>query len=258
MQESLIFFDIDGTLVDQDKKVPKTAKEAIFCLKELGHEVVIATGRAPFMFEWLRKELDIHSYISFNGQMVVVKDQIIYSNPLNHEALQSLSIFAEKNNHPLIYVGQDGMGSSVSHHDYIVESLDSLKLPDYGIHDPDYFKERNIFQSMLFLQEPEEAQYECEFADFRFIRWHPLSVDIDPAGGSKAKGIEKVMEFLGYSKNQLYAFGDDLNDIEMLSFVPNSFAMENAHPETKKAAKYITKSVSEDGIYYGLKMAGLL
>jgi Cof subfamily protein (haloacid dehalogenase superfamily) len=258
VKESLIFFDIDGTLVDEEKKVPKTAKEAIFRLRELGHEVAIATGRAPFMFEWLRKELDIHTYVSFNGQLVVVKDEIIFTNPLKNEALHTLSAAAEKNNHPMIFVGHDGMGSTVSHHDYIVESLDSLKLPNYGVHDPDYFKERDIFQSMIFLQEPDEAHYEREFKDFRFIRWHPLSVDIDPAGGSKAKGIEKAMEYLQYSRNQLYAFGDELNDLEMLSFVPNSVAMGNANPAIKKVAKYVTKSVSEDGIYHGLKMVGLL
>lgn len=258
MKKSLIFFDIDGTLVDGDKKVPITTKEAIFRLKELGHEVAIATGRAPFMFEWLRKELDIDTYVSFNGQLVVVKDEVIYRNPLKKEALYALTKAAEKNNHPIIYVSLHGMGATVPHHDFILTSLDSLGLTDRGDYDPGYFMERDIFQSMIFLQEPEETHYEREFKDFRFIRWHPLSVDIDPVEGSKAKGIEKMMEFLGYPKDRLYAFGDELNDIEMLSFVPNSMAMGNGHPIAKKTAKYVTKSVSEDGIYHGLKLLGLI
>jgi Cof subfamily protein (haloacid dehalogenase superfamily) len=258
MKNSIIFFDIDGTLLDDEKNLPKTTKESIFQLKERGHEVAIATGRAPYMFEELRKELDIHTYISFNGQFVVVKDEVVYTNPLNGEALQSLTYRAEENNHPIIYMDQYNMKANVLHHDFITESLDSLKLTVQASHDPDYHKERDIFQAMLFLQDQEEEQYEREFKDFKFIRWHPLSVDIDPARGSKANGIEKALVYLGYSMDRLYAFGDGLNDIEMLSFVPNSIAMGNAQPLTKKAAKFITKSVDEDGILYGLKMVGLL
>ncbi|MFF2449676.1 Cof-type HAD-IIB family hydrolase [Neobacillus sp. NPDC058068] len=258
MKNSLLFFDIDGTLKDDKQDLPKTTKEAIFQLKENGHEVAIATGRAPYMFEELRNELDIHTYVSFNGQYVVVKDEVVYTNPLNREALQLLTHMAEKNNHPIIYMDQYDMKANVLHHEFITEGLNSLALTLEASPDPDFHKERDIFQSMLFIQDQEEVQYEQAFKDFKFVRWHPLSVDVDPAGGSKAKGIEKVMVHLGYSMDQMYAFGDGLNDIEMLSFVPNSVAMGNAHPLTKKAAKFITKSVDEDGIFYGLKMLGLL
>ncbi|WP_342429571.1 Cof-type HAD-IIB family hydrolase [Neobacillus sp. FSL H8-0543] len=258
MENSIIFFDIDGTLIDEDKNVPRTTKEAIFQLKERGHEVAIATGRAPYMYEDLRKELDIHTYVSFNGQLVVVKDEVIYTNPLNKEALHLLTCMAKKHNHPIIYMDEYEMKANVLQHDFITESLNSLKLPVQASLDPNYYKGRDIFQSMLFIEEQEELLYEQTFKDFKFVRWHPLSVDIDPAGGSKAKGIEIVLRHLGYSMDQVYAFGDGLNDIEMLSFTPNSVAMGNAEPLTKKAAKYITKSVNEDGILHGIKMVGLL
>lgn len=192
--------------------------------------MAIATGRAPYMFEELRKELDIHTYVSFNGQYVVVKDEVVYTNPLNREALKLLTQMAEKNNHPIIYMDQYDMKANVLHHEFITEGLNSLALTLESSPDPDFHKERDIFQSMLFIQDQEEVQYEQAFKDFKFVRWHPLSVDVDPAGGSKAKGIEKVMVHLGYSLDQMYAFGDGLNDIEMLSFVPNSVAMGNAHP----------------------------
>ena len=50
MEKQLIFFDIDGTLLDDDKKLPESTKYAVQRLKELGHEVAIATGRSPHMF----------------------------------------------------------------------------------------------------------------------------------------------------------------------------------------------------------------
>ena len=67
-EKHIIFFDIDGTLLDEDKIMPNSTKEAIFALKEQGHEVAIATGRAPFMFVDIREELNIDTYISYNGQ----------------------------------------------------------------------------------------------------------------------------------------------------------------------------------------------
>ena len=46
----------------------------------------------------------------------------------------------------------------------------------------------------------------------------------------------------------IYAFGDGLNDVEMLKFVKNSVAMGNAHEEAKKVAKHVTTSVHQNGI----------
>lgn len=258
IDKSVIFFDIDGTLYDEDKQIPASTQEAILRLKELGHIVAIATGRAPFMFEELRQELGIDTYVCFNGQFVVAEGQIIYTNPLNPEKLQALTKFAEANDQPVVYIDQFDMKANVPHHDFIEESLDTLKLKIQATHDPDFFIGRDIFQALIFCQEQEEKIYQEKFRDFAFVRWHALSVDVDPAGGTKALGIAKVIEHLGISKERTFAFGDGLNDVDMLAFVPNSVAMGNGKEIVKKTAKYITKSVDEDGILHGLKMVGLL
>ncbi|WP_078550088.1 Cof-type HAD-IIB family hydrolase [Litchfieldia alkalitelluris] len=257
-ERSVIFFDIDGTLLNHDKKLPASTKEAIFKLKELGHEVAIATGRAPFMFEDLRKELGINTYISYNGQFVVLNGDVIYTNPLNIAAIEKLTDVALANDHPVVLMDHEDMKMNVPDHPYITESIQSLKIDHFPTHDPDYYKERDLYQTLLFCAEGEEKQYEQNFQEFDFIRWHPVSVDILPKGGSKAMGIEKIVERLGFPKERQYAFGDGLNDIEMLSTVFNSVAMGNAEETVKSAAKYVTKSVEEDGILHGLEMVGLL
>lgn len=258
MEKSIIFFDVDGTLFDETKIVPKTAKEAIFELKERGHEIAIATGRAPFMFEELRKDLSIDTYVSFNGQYVVVHGELIYKKPLNQSALEALATDATQLNFPMMHVDPYDMKISVPKHEYIDKSMDELKLTAKATHNPNFYKGREIFQSLLFCKEGEENYFREKYKEFRFLRWHPLSVDVDPVGGTKALGIEKVTEYLGIPKEQQYAFGDGLNDLEMLNHVPNSFAMADGHPRAKQAAKYITKPANEDGILYGLKMVGLL
>ena len=255
---SIIFFDIDGTLLNHDKKLPPSTKEAVFKLKELGHEVAIATGRAPFMFEDLRDELDIHTFVSYNGQFVVLNGEVLYKNPLNISSIEKLTEAALHNNHPVVFMDHEDMKANVPEHAYIKESIDTLKIGVFPTYDPHYYKGRELFQSLLFCPEGEEMQYERDFQDFDFIRWHPVSVDVLPTGGSKAKGIEKIVEALGIPAERQYAFGDGLNDMEMLSTIENSVAMGNAEEKVKAAAKFVTKSVEADGILHGLQLVGLL
>lgn len=257
-KQSVIFFDIDGTLLTHDKELPLSTKEAIFKLKEHGHEVAIATGRAPFMFEDLRKELDIHTFVSYNGQYVVLNGDVLYTNPLKIASLETLAEAALLNNHPVVFMDHEDMKANVPEHTYIKESIETLKITRFPAHDPHYYKERELYQTLLFCPEGEEKQYEQQFHDFDFIRWHPVSVDVLPKGGSKAKGIEKIVEKLGFPEERQYAFGDGLNDMEMLLTVKNSVAMGNAEEKVKKAAKHVTKSVEENGIFHGLQMVGLL
>ncbi|WP_413374785.1 Cof-type HAD-IIB family hydrolase [Alkalihalobacillus sp. 1P02AB] len=259
MEKSVIFFDIDGTLLTEEKTLPASTKEAIMKLKELGHEVAIATGRAPFMYKKLREELGIDTYVSYNGQYVVLNGEVIYTNPLNREALEQLTNEALENGHPVVFMNHEEMKANVAEdHEYIQESIATLKVYQMPGHDPHFYKDRDIYQTLLFCQENEEVPYEQKYKDLDFVRWHPVSLDVIPQGGSKAVGIAKIMEKLGYPKERQYAFGDGLNDIEMLTEIENSVAMGNAEPEVKDCARYVTKSVDEDGIAHGLKMVGLL
>ncbi|MDP4164381.1 MAG: Cof-type HAD-IIB family hydrolase [Bacillota bacterium] len=255
--KKIVFFDIDGTLLDHNKNLPSTTKEAIAQLKKNGVFVAIATGRAPFMFENLREELDIDSYVSFNGQFVVFENEVIYENPLNQTELEKLINESQKNNHPLVFLNEKTMKSDVLHHHYIEESMRSLKFT-HPEKDETFYKGKNIYQSLLFCEEGEEQYYLENYPSFHLIRWHEYSVDILPAGGSKAEGIKKMIERLGFQMEDVYAFGDGLNDIEMLEAVGTGIAMGNATEEAKKHADLITSDVSEDGIWNGLSKLQLI
>lgn len=257
MDKHIVFFDIDGTLLDQDKQLPSSAKEAIKQLQANGHEAAIATGRAPFMFKKLREELGIDTYVSYNGQYVVLNGKVIYKNPLDQKALKSLTEKALENEHPVVYMDAEDMKANVPEHDFINESISTLKIDHFPTHDPDYI-DRELYQSLLFCAKGEEQPYIDQFKEFDFIRWHRVSVDILPAGGSKAEGIERVINHLGIPRDRQVAFGDALNDLEMLKQIEHSFAMGNGMQVTKDAAKYVTKRVDEDGILHGLKKMKLI
>lgn len=255
--KKIVFFDIDGTLFDHDKKLPALTKKAVERLKENGVFVAIATGRAPFMFDALREELDIDSFVSFNGQYVVFENEVIYKNPLPTDNIKKLINFSLQKEHPLVLMNEHTMKATVSYHDHIEDSIGSLKIP-HPDEDRDFYKGREIFQSLLFFEDNNDEEYQTNFPGFRFIRWHQYSTDVLPAGGSKAEGIKIMIERLGFEMKDVYAFGDGLNDIEMLQTVGTGVAMGNSSEEVKKAADITTTSVDNDGIWNGLKQLELI
>lgn len=259
MTRKLIMFDIDGTLLDHEKKLPSSTKEAIRSLKEAGHEVAIATGRAPYFIQELRKELEIDSFVCFNGQYVESENEVIYKNPIDKELLTHLSTFSSSREHPLVYMSGEAMRSTIQQHAEIETCFRSL---DIGVSNPEmdanYFNEMEIYQTLLFCKEHEESIYRQSMPNLNFVRWHEYSLDVLPMGGSKAMGIEKFMAHKGFEKGEVYAFGDNLNDIEMLQYVEHGVAMGNAPEAVKKVARYVTRDVDQDGIAYGLEMVGLL
>ncbi|MEH7109038.1 Cof-type HAD-IIB family hydrolase [Bacillus sp. JJ1764] len=257
-QKQMIFFDIDGTLLNHNKELPESTKMAVKKLQELGHVVAIATGRAPFMFKDLRDELGIHTYVSFNGSYCVYEGKTVYVDPLDQEELHLLTQFSVSRKNPLIYEHHDHMYKNVESHLYIEEGIGSLKINEIPLYDPHFYHNKEVYQSLLFCMEEEEEHYRDQFKKFEFVRWHEYSMDVLPAGGSKAKGIEALISHLHIPMERVYAFGDGLNDIEMLSFVKNSIAMGNAEEQVKAVATYVTHDVDQDGILKGLQLVGLL
>ncbi|QED47371.1 Cof-type HAD-IIB family hydrolase [Cytobacillus dafuensis] len=255
--KKIVFFDIDGTLLDSEKKLPDNTRKAVEQLKKNGVYVAIATGRAPFMFERLREELEIESFVSFNGQYVVFENEVIYKNSLPTGEVERLVNYSKKKNNPLVFLNEKSMKSSVLENDLIEESIGSLKFP-YPALDSDFYKTNEIFQALLFFEEKEDFVYRKDFPNFHFIRWHKYSTDVLPAGGSKAEGIKTMINRLGFNMEDVYAFGDGLNDIEMLQAVGTGVAMGNALDVVKKAANRTTTSVDHDGIWNGLKDLALI
>ena len=253
----IVFFDIDGTLLNHNKAIPESAKKAVQQLKEQNVFVAIATGRAPFMFEELRKELDIDSFVSFNGQYVVFENEPIYKNPLNQEALTKLHKRARSHHHPLVFLNEREMKADILEDDMVTEAMGSLRFshPDK---DETYYLKNEVYQSLLFCTEEWQLEYEKEFDAFKFIRWHEYSIDVIPKGGSKAEGIKHMLKRIGFELKDSFAFGDGLNDIEMLEAVGTGVAMGNGAEEVKRHADFVTKDVDEDGLVYGLKAVGLL
>lgn len=251
MHEKIVFFDIDGTLVDDEKHISSSTKKAIETLKKNDVYVVIATGRAPFMFEDIRQELGIDSFVSFNGQYVVFEGETIYENPIGQEPLKKLYQASRESNYPMVFMCDKDMRATTDNHPHIKQSLASLKL-NYPRIDENYFQDRHIYQALLFCEQEEEA-FLSQHASLNFIRWHDFSIDVLPGGGSKAVGIDKIIKASGLSWEQSFAFGDGYNDIEMLQEAGTGIAMGNAVEPLKQVADHMTAAVEENGILKALQ-----
>lgn len=253
----LLLLDIDGTLLNSKKELPESAKAALKEARANGHELVIATGRAPFMFEELRKELGISTFISFNGQYIVYQQEPVHKEALDSRKLQSIFDYAERQNHPLVFMNEIKMVSSIDYHPDIDESIKSLKFKhpktEEGFH-----VDNDIYQALLFCEEKEEQQYRDNFKTVDFVRWHRVSCDILPQGGTKASGIKRLIKLTGHSIEDTIAFGDGLNDLQMLETAGFGVAMDNGHAETKAIASYITDHVDNDGLAKAFKHLGLI
>src|SRR5699024_9111860 len=239
MDKKMVFFDLDGTLLDDDKKIRSDVRSAVRKLKENGVLVGLATGRAPFLFEFVRKELEIDNFIALNGQYVVHEGKAIYKNPMEPEQLYKLVQLAETNNHPLVFLNHLEMRANEKNNKDIETGFSELHA-EYPPVDPNFYQGREIYQTLLFCKEEDERIYINKVNDFQYIRWHDLSLDVLPSVGSKALAIERVIQHVGVKRENTYAFGDGLNDIEMLKYVGKGVAMGNALEEAKKAADFVT------------------
>lgn len=253
----ILFIDVDGTLYDTNKTLPESAKTAIMEAKQKGHIVAISTGRAPFMIEPILKELEIDSYVCFNGQFVVLKGEVIHTGAIEKEYLGEVTRFAGERSHPLVYLDENKMVSSIEEHPDVETGISSLKFP-YPEVDETFFENHPVYQTLIFCTEEEQLQYEQSFPHLKFVRWHPVSCDVLPEGGSKAKGMQVMLDRIGLTMDDAIAFGDGLNDVEMLDAAGIGVAMGNALPEVKKRADFVAEHVNSGGLAKAMRELNLI
>lgn len=257
MNKKIVFFDIDGTLVNADKKIPASTKAAVQQLQERDIIVALSTGRPSFLYEHIREELNIDTYISFTGQHVVFEGELIYHQPMDPIILGQLYTDTMKRNFPMMLMSDEGMVATIGDHPYMQDGLEDLKYAYPPVHDS-FHETETIYQVLLFFEEHHDESFFTQYKNSRFIRWHKYACDMLPGGGSKLVGVDKVLEAASISKEHAYAFGDGMNDIEMIQHVGTGIAMGNAVKQLKDVAHLTTSDVDDDGVWKALKQLRLI
>lgn len=263
----LVAIDLDGTLLNSEKKVSEKNKEMITKAKKQGVKIVLCTGRPlksviPLLEELgLRDEGD-HS-ITLNGGLIQKNDtgeilsetlmsqeDIKIIHPLTQELGLTLDVVTSENvyrvkptdeEHPSYYHELNKMLSfSEREMDEFVGEIKVNKMvcayndPDYLVSKlksipNNYHESYNIFRS---------GEYLFEFVD--------KSV-------SKAAGMAFLGEYLAILPSEMMALGDEENDLSMIKYAGLGVAMGNATPVIKEHAQVITKTNDESGVGYAIE-----
>ncbi len=257
MNKKIIFFDIDGTILDDYKRIPASTKRAIAKLQEEGIYTAIATGRGPDEMQWVCEALNIDSYVAINGSYAVFQGEEIYLKNMDEEVAQRLVEAVERNEHSIAFVTHDDTWAFHEDHPLINSCIATLQMT-YPRMEKELHIQRPVNQAIVYCEEKDDQMYKEAFPELQFIRFHQYGMDAMPKGNSKAVGIKKMIEATGFKLENTYAFGDALNDLEMLSFVGYGIAMGNSIPAVKEVADYVTTSNSQDGIWNACKQLGLI
>lgn len=252
----IVFFDIDGTLLNSNHEVPESTKRAVRALQDRGIETVIATGRTPMNYGHIREQLGIHSYISLNGNYVVREGEVLSSVTIETSVMEQLNVLTKQCGHAIGWVGTEQIGLH-NDHPMVRPLLEQYKM-DLPLINSNFYLEHDIYQGMLFCPEDEIQPYLDSDIDLQFIRFDPYLCDVIHRSSNKFAGISHYLKAAGIEADQCMAFGDGLNDIEMLQGVGFGVAMGQAKAEVKQAASYITRSVDEDGIETALRELGII
>ena len=279
----VIASDMDGTLLGDDHRIAPETLEAIKVAQEAGIRFMIATGRN---FKGAMAELQdtglVCDYVVGSGAEVRDPMQnVIETRVLSRELCRRVYKSVKKFPVSVIFC-TDGYDYRVGTPEEVEESLilelqlfhenmtreEILKTSVYrrinenskvvsGLKE---MEEKKIPVYKIFLFSDDTDMLEQidkvlgENRDIAVASSFPTNLEITDVRAQKGPVLKNYIERLGYAMDEVMVFGDSLNDLSMLEMdFGATVAMENASPEVKAAAKYVTKSNNEHGVAYAIR-----
>lgn len=274
MSIKVIIMDVDGTLTNSKKLIPEETKSALIKAQENGAILILASGRPTSGLIDLAKKLNMENnhglLVSFNGSMVIdcETNNVLFNETMNVEEGQAVLEHMKKfdvkpminkdnymyvndvfdneieiNGEPFNIIQYEARGGKFK----LCEKDDLASFADYPLNkiliagDPEYLKEN--YKSIM---EPFKDKLSCMFTA-------PFYFEFTANGIDKAKALDTVLTPMGYSKEEMIAFGDGHNDASIIKYAGIGVAMGNAVEELKDIADEITLSNEENGIAVSLR-----
>jgi Cof subfamily protein (haloacid dehalogenase superfamily) len=252
----LIVTDMDGTLLDEDKRPPAELWTVLELLRERGVLFSPASGRqyATLAREFSRAA-DGMVFIAENGTYVVRDGIELSSDPLESSVVAEVLRTVRRLNADGVDVGAVVCGKRSAY----VERADQPFLAEVRKY---YVENRvvadatavrdDILKVALFDFGPAERTTAPALA--RFAGTHQVVVsgehwvDLMNRTANKGAAIRRLQRELGITPAQTMAFGDYLNDLEMLDAAEWSFAMANAHPQVVRRARHLAPANTDNGV----------
>lgn len=248
----LVITDMDGTLLNSNHEVSKQFLNLFYDLKKEGIYFVAASGRPYYsILDKLQTIKDEITIVAENGAYVVHDNEVLSNNIISPKSIAEISktIYNLNGTHPIYCTRKKAyiMDSSLEIIQIIKEYYsdfqiinhiseikdDVIKIALYN----DVSAEKYIFPNVSSLAK-----------DFKVIVSGQHWVDISDYKSNKGEALKLLQKKFNVLPEEILAFGDYNNDLEMLSQSKYSFAMANAHPNVKAIAKYETLSNNDLGV----------
>ena len=270
MNRKVIFLDIDGTIVNYKGKIPQSAKAAIKQARDLGHLLVICTGRSKFQVYKELLDIGFDGIIAASGGYVQCGGKDIYHRYLPEENVKVIydylannsfcfcaqtkdKMFSNKRCAGLLRKDFEDMGVSQSHIDNLLGNME-IREDIWNVSEVEKMVYQGVTQPINQVRSDLEYKY-----DITALSYHNQETggEIGLFGINKQVGMEQFLQYNGLSRKDTIAVGDGPNDFEMLEFANVGIAMGNAIPQLKEAADYVTTDIDEDGIFNAFKHMGI-
>lgn len=273
-----MFVDVDGTLVNDRGLVPDSAREAIERARANGHLVFLCTGRSlPALWQEI-VDIGFDGIVAAAGGYVEVGGTVLVQRHVPHEQVTRVVGYLDA--HGIDYLLESNSGiygsptsrtrlrqvmfGSVTDEDVLAELerglggfIDSIVV-GADLRDLKVNKVSFLGSSIPLDVIAAELSDTFDVIPSTVPMFGSYSGELSLIGVHKAAGIEVLIDHLGIDRERTVAFGDGMNDLEMLQFVAVGVAMGNAQPAVKAVADDVTGSVDEDGLHAGFLRHGLI
>lgn len=249
--KALAFFDLDGTLLNEQSQLDKEVVAAVHEIRKNGILPFLATGRGHFDLDKIMEETGITGAVTMNGQYIILDGKTIYRDPISMPHIEKLHRLAVEQDEVLAFYGKDGYWVD-RHTNFLQEiySYSNRPLPEIN---PEGYKTEEVNMLLLLTDKLSQVDYyKMHVPELNFFMNSPTSIDVTNISTNKGTGITRVKEMLNF-KGETYAFGDGRNDLHLLEAADYGTAMGNAIPELKDIADFISSKNTEHGIVNAFK-----
>ncbi len=261
----LLFFDIDGTLFDDEHRLPPSVKPALEAARDKGCLLFLNTGRTYCNMDPRLNDLPWDGRITGCGTRIIFRGRTLKAMEYSPEETGRIRKIILESGIPVVYECDTAMYFDPAYDDYPLIGHFRRFSDNAGIGrtiregDPEFRAVKMFGFSAdgkpvrALLDRLGDAGFPYDAIDRGRMGW-----ELVPAQCSKASGIDVIRAETGAALRQCYVFGDSSNDLSMLRHVPNSIAMGNAPEEVKRLCACVTDRPEEDGIRNALVRLGLI